>query len=317
MTSKGSIGGQDSRTAAHAMAEIQIGIADLIESLDPDCLLVMGDRLDMVPVAIAATPFNLPIAHLHGGELTFGAVDDRLRHAISKLAHLHFVSGTDAAKRLARMGEQPDRIHVVGAPALDALAAQGAIPREEFLRFVGLTAARPLRLVTVHPETNSADPSAPCEAILAALDATPGPTLLTAANADMGGAAMTQRLATFAAARPWASFRDSLGLSLYANALRYADVMIGNSSSGLIEAALFGLPVINVGLRQEGRLRGLNVQDSPADAARICSTHGRRIRASLRSGGSLALRRRAIRVKNCQTADDPAAASRTASQDLL
>lgn len=263
-----SIGGADARAAAKAMAAIMSDCADVVASVGPDVVLIMGDRLDMIPAALAAVPFNVPVAHLHGGELTFGAVDDRLRHAMSKLAHLHLVSGVDAARRLARMGEIPERIHVVGAPGLDALSAVPEMPRAEFLAALGLKEGL-VRLVTIHSETNAAEPMAPALAVLAALDRLPGPTIITAANADMGGAEINRRIAAFAKSRPWVVFRDTLGTRLYANALRHAAVMVGNSSSGLVEAGLFGLHVINVGGRQDGRARGLNVRDVPADPDRI------------------------------------------------
>jgi len=134
---------------------------------------------------------------------------------------------------------------------------------------LGLAAGDNFILVTVHPETNSSHPFDPLDAVLAALDAAPRPTVITAPNADPGGAEMRTRIEAFAAARPWAVFRDTLGVRLYASALRFAAVMLGNSSSGIVEAGLFGLPVINVGGRQEGRACGGNVHHCGADADAI------------------------------------------------
>jgi UDP-hydrolysing UDP-N-acetyl-D-glucosamine 2-epimerase len=256
------LGGAAPENAAAAMASILSHAGRVFAEVRPDAVLVIGDRLDMIPAALAAVPFNLPLAHLHGGEITEGALDDRLRHAISKLAHLHLVSTPAARHRLLAMGEEEWRIHVTGAPGLDSLCAAPTLTRRAFLEAVGFDGEPSngcLRLVTVHPETNADDPLAPLRAVLAALDARPGSTLFTAPNSDPGGSVMREMIATFVAARGWARYRETLGPELYPNALRHADVMVGNSSSGLIEAALFGLVVINVGDRQKGRESGPNV----------------------------------------------------------
>jgi len=220
-----------------------------------------------MPVAVAAVPFNLPLAHLHGGEITESALDDRLRHSITKLAHLHCVSSDGARRCVLALGEEDWRIHVTGAPGLDTLRAAPPMGRREFLDAVGfahIAEDAPLRLVTVHPETNSARESAPLEAVLAALAKRPAPTLITAPNSDPGGHAMRTAVEDFAARQSWVRFHDTLGSRLYPNALRHADVMIGNSSSGIIEAPFAGLPVIDVGNRQKGRERGKAVRTVPS-----------------------------------------------------
>lgn len=265
------LAGRDGAAVGAAMAEIATATADLLAAIRPDVVLVVGDRLDMIPAALATLPFNVPLAHLHGGEQTLGAVDDRVRHAMTKLAHLHCVANVDAANRVAAMGEEPWRIHVTGAPGLDLLLGEDIVTPAEFAAAAGVDDLRGLRLVTVHPETNSAEPAAPLEAVLAALDELPAPTLFTATNADPGAAAMAARIDGYVSARPWARFRRTLGGRLYANALRHAALMLGNSSSGIVEAGTFGLPVINVGRRQEGRMRGANVHDCPSDAAAVAA----------------------------------------------
>lgn len=256
---------------SRAMARIQEDMAVLYDRLAPDLVFVTGDRLDMLPAAVATLPGNIPLAHLHGGEITEGAVDDRIRHAISKLAHVHFATSAGARRRLMALGEDERRIHVSGAPGLDTLRLAEMMDRGAFFAAVGLDAQvdQPLRLVTVHPETNAADAAAPLAAVLGALDARPGTTLFTAPNRDPGGAALRAEIETFARARAWAHFRDTLGSRLYPNALRHAAVMLGNSSSGIIEAGMFGLPVINVGGRQKGREHGANVRHVPCDAGAI------------------------------------------------
>lgn len=258
---------------AAAMGSIVTECGRLYEALRPDLVLVMGDRLDMLPAAAAALPANLPLAHLHGGELTEGAIDDRIRHALTKLAHLHLVSCAGAKERVRGLGEEPWRIVETGAPGLDTLLAAPDMPQADFLQAVGLGviagAQEGFRLVTVHPETNAPDSLAPLRAVLAALDQSPMPTLFTAPNSDPGGARMKEMISGFVAARPWAIGVDTLGPTFYPNALRQARLMLGNSSSGILEAGLFGVPVIDVGDRQKGRERGRNVCQVPNDAAAI------------------------------------------------
>jgi UDP-hydrolysing UDP-N-acetyl-D-glucosamine 2-epimerase len=269
------LGGAGGEKAVAAMAAIAAAAGALYARVSPGAVLVVGDRLDMLPAATASLPFNIPLVHLHGGEVTEGAVDDRIRHALTKLAHMHCVSSDGARRRLLAMGEEAARIVVTGAPGLDTLKAAPPLSAADFAREAGLAGIEgnlpSLRLVTVHPETNAADPLAPLEAVLAALDARPAPTLFTAPNSDPGGAAARRHIEAFVAARGWARFKDNLGSRLYPNALRHAALMLGNSSSGIIEAGLFGLPVINVGARQGGRERGANVVDVPNDAKAVAA----------------------------------------------
>lgn len=257
--------------AAQAMGGITEAAGALYGKIRPDVILVTGDRLDMLPSAIASLPFNIPLVHLHGGEVTEGAVDDRIRHALTKLSHLHCASSPGARERLLMLGEEDWRIHVTGAPGLDTLRNAPQMTEAEFAEACGVTDVEGLRLVTIHPETNSVDPQAPCTAILEALAARPAPTLLTAPNSDPGGREMRRRIETFLERFPSVRFRETLGSRLYANALRHAAVMIGNSSSGIIEAGFFGLPVINVGDRQKGREHGPNVIDTANDASTVIS----------------------------------------------
>lgn len=258
------LGGGTGAQAAAAMAEIAAFAGRIYAAHDFDLVLATGDRLDMIPAALALLPMDTPLAHLHGGELTFGAIDDRVRHALSKLAHIHCVASVDAAERLNRMGEEAWRIHVTGAPALDELLFQPELTSGELAAELGLADIAGLHVVTVHPETIDIEGSAACDAVLIALGERPAPTVFTAPNSDPGGRAVRAKIEAFAAKRDWAVFHETLGARLYANVMRHADVMIGNSSSGLIESPLFGLPVINVGNRQDGRARAGNVADCPA-----------------------------------------------------
>ncbi len=261
--------GAGAAEASKALAACAAFAGEVYAEAAPDAVLAVGDRLDMLAPVTAAVPFNLPVVHLHGGELTYGAVDDRVRHALTKLAHLHCVSSPEAARRVNRMGEEPWRVHVTGAPGLDELLAQPELDADAFADEIGLPSVDGLRLVTVHAETNAADPAGAAAAVLEALDAAPAPTLITAPNADPGGAEIRARIERFTAERDWAVFRDTLGARLYAAAMRHAAVMVGNSSSALIEAPLFCLAAVNVGGRQDGRARGANVIDCAADAAGV------------------------------------------------
>jgi len=265
------LGGADAQKASAAIATILRDAGAVMAQVSPDVVLIMGDRMDMLPAAVAALPFNIPLAHIHGGEITEGAIDDRVRHALTKLSHIHFVSSAGAKQRLLAMGEEEKRIHVTGGPGLDTLLAAPVMSRAEFLAAVGFPKDKDgaLRLVTVHPETNVANADAPLRAVLAALSERDGPMLFTAPNSDPGGAAMRKTIEAFVASQPHTRFIDTLGPKLYPNALRHAAVMVGNSSSGIIEAGLFGLPVIDIGDRQRGRERGSNVMHVANDPAAV------------------------------------------------
>ncbi len=263
------LGGDDARKASIAAARIMELAGAALARVMPDIVMVIGDRLDMFPVVAATLPFNLPLAHLHGGEQTFGAIDDRIRHATSKLAHLHFTATADAAMLLSLMGEEAWRITITGAPGLDALRGVPAMTSTEFARVLGVPSVAGLILATVHPETNSQCHARIIHPIITALREVSSPILFTAPNSDPGANEIAKEIELFAARKPNVIRLDTLGTELYANAMRHADVMVGNSSSGLIEAPMFKLPVVNVGSRQQGRLRGDNVIDVAADAAEI------------------------------------------------
>ena len=228
----------------------------------PDVLVVLGDRFEMLAAAVAALPFNLPVAHIHGGEVTEGAMDNQIRHAITKLAHLHFASAQDHAHHIAAMGEEPWRIHTVGAPGLDRVRSVAMLSREEVAQALGLPREGPWLLVTFHPVTlEYGDTAAHIDELLAALDKVDGTLVVTYPNADTAGRTIIQRIEEFAARSPRVRLARNLGDRLYLSLLRHADAMVGNSSSGLIEAPSFEFPVVNIGDRQRGRLRGENVVD--------------------------------------------------------
>lgn len=257
------------RTIARAMSRGLEGFAEAYRRLAPDVIVVLGDRFEILSAAAAAVPLGIPVAHIHGGETTEGAWDEVIRHSISKLSHLHFPTYEPYARRLRQMGELPSRIFCCGTPALDRLRRLKRLTRAELAREVGLEIASPFAVATYHPETLARDRGlGQLRAMLAALARFPGAIVFTAPNADAGGAAVRREIARFARARPGrAKLVDSLGHRRYFSALDHADVMIGNSSSGLLEAPFFGLPVVNLGGRQAGRLRRKNVVDVPRPTA--------------------------------------------------
>lgn len=226
-------------------------------------VVVLGDRFEMLAAAVAALPFALPVAHIHGGEVSEGAMDNQIRHAITKLAHLHFASAEVHARRIAGMGEEAWRIHAVGAPGLDRIATTEPLSRDVLTSELDLPLDGPWLLVTFHPVTlEYRETASHVEELLAALEKTDGTLVVTYPNADTSGRLIIERLEEFATRHPRrCRLVRSLGERRYLSLLRHADVMIGNSSSGLIEAPSFGLPVVNVGARQRGRLRGDNVID--------------------------------------------------------
>lgn len=258
-----------------------MGLADAYDRLRPDLVMVLGDRYEILAAASAAMLMRLPIAHLCGGDVTEGANDDVMRHAITKMAHIHFPSNAQSADRILQMGEAADRVHAVGSPALDHLRHMAFLSREEFCAELGLPADRPLAMVTMHPETLLPEGGfEQLEALLAVLAARPDlGIILTGANADADGTRFNHRLTEFAAATPNTIFRMSLGQRLYFNALKHCAVMLGNSSSGLYEAPSFALPAVNVGDRQAGRLRGPNVIDCAATAEAMGSALDRALTA--------------------------------------
>ena len=254
-----------SDAAADVAAGAGAGVAGFARAFArgrPDLVVVLGDRLEMLAAAVAALPLALPVAHIHGGEVTEGAIDEQARHALTKLAHLHFPAAEAYAHRILQMGEEPWRVHCVGAPGLDRFARLAPVPRAELARRIGLPLRRPTLLVTFHPVTlEPGEAGAHSEELAAALEAMEGDVVITYPGADAAHDVVIRRLETLAATRPGTRMVPALGEDGYGALLREADVMVGNSSSGLIEAPSFGLPVVNVGIRQRGRLRAANVID--------------------------------------------------------
>ncbi|HAR97326.1 MAG TPA: UDP-N-acetylglucosamine 2-epimerase (hydrolyzing) [Syntrophus sp. (in: bacteria)] len=246
------------------------GFARLYRRDRPDILMILGDRFEMFAAALAAVPFNIPLAHIHGGEVTEGAMDDSLRHALTKLSHLHFVSTRDYARRVAQLGEEPWRITVSGAPALDNLKTVKLLSQSALERELAFPLDPAPLLVTFHPVTRETDETARhVGELLAALDRSGRPLIFTMPNADTANAVIRERIRSFIGGRANAAAFESLGTRLYFSLMGAAAAMVGNSSSGLIEAPSLLLPVVNVGIRQRGRVRAANVIDTGHDRAEV------------------------------------------------
>lgn len=247
---------------ATSMGLGMIGFARAFARSRPDVLLVLGDRFEMFAAAAAAAPLRIPVAHVHGGESSTGALDEAFRHAITKLSHLHFASTETYANRIVQMGESPWRVLVSGAPALDGLRELTPPDRAAFEHTYRVTMTPAPLLVTYHPVTLELDDlDAQLDALFGALEEAGLPVVFTDANADEGGDAIRARVDEFARRVPNVYRVGNFGRGGYFDAMRLSSAMVGNSSSGIIEAASFGLPVVNIGTRQDGRLRGDNVID--------------------------------------------------------
>ncbi|MCK6455221.1 MAG: UDP-N-acetylglucosamine 2-epimerase [Phycisphaerae bacterium] len=247
-------------------------------------LFLLGDRYEMLAAAMAAQLGRVPIAHLHGGDTTAGAIDDAFRHAISKLAALHFPSLPEHARRLVAMGEADWRIHVTGALALDSIRTFRPEPVEALSAALELDFRSSTLLVCVHPETLSEVPvTEQWNALAEGIREFSGNVLVIGSNADEQFLALRRAITDWCAARPRSRFIPSLSQSRFWSCLAHASAMIGNSSAGIIESASFQLPVVNVGRRQEGRARSGNVLDVPWDAAQIAEALARALDAEYRT----------------------------------
>src|SRR3989344_379879 len=235
-----------------------------LERLRPDIVLAGFDIGANFAVAVAAAHMNIPVGHVQGGEVS-GSIDESLRHATSKFAHFHFPANKDAAERLRRMGENPKYIFVVGCPSLDALVNAPRLADRELKRAVGIDTSRPFILIIQHPVTTEVEKaSQQIKTTLAAVKAVGLPALLLYPNNDAGGQAILQEIEGTKV-----RYVPTVPYQVFANLLRRATVLVGNSSTGIHEAATFRIPVVNIGSRQAGRLRPENVIDVPNESEKI------------------------------------------------
>ncbi len=261
-----------------------LGLADALTAWRPDLLLLIADRYEMLAPAATALALRIPMAHIEGGEVTQGAIDDAVRNALTKLAHIHFTSTETARRRVIAMGEEPWRVHRAGAPSLDHLRRSTLLTRSALQDRLGLAFAAPTLLAAWHPVTLLRDTNAEAEALFAALASAPGQLIFVYPNADAGSHALIERTRALAATRAQTHLFVNLDAVTYWSLLGQADALIGNSSSGIMEAASFALPVVNVGIRQQGRERASNVIDVPADLTAIRRAIKRALSREFRNG---------------------------------
>ena len=255
---------------AKSMGLGTIGFAQAYARFRPDILVVLGDRFEMHAAALAALPFKIPVAHIHGGELTQGAIDDALRHSMTKLSHLHFVATEAYARRVIQMGEQSWRVVVSGAPGLDNLHRIQLLSRKELEEQYELNLEDPLLLVTYHPVTLEYEQTEMhMRELLAALKEVNATIVFTYPNTDTHSYLIIQMIQEFTAGRREAQLVINFGTRGYFSIMQYAAAMVGNSSSGIVEAPSFKLPVVNIGIRQQGRVRAANVIDVGHDRTEI------------------------------------------------
>lgn len=244
------------------LGRMLLGFVPALQEIKPDMLLLLGDRGEMLAGALAAIHLGIPVVHLHGGERS-GTVDEPVRHAISKLSHLHFVSTSEARDRLIRMGERGDMVYVVGAPGVDGLVGAPRPDRQSLCNQVGFDLGRPVGLLVFHPVLQESSDSA--RQVRDVLDAAAGMQILALMpNSDAGSEDVRQVLSN-AEKQGRIVLRTHLHRDEYIGWLAACDVLLGNSSSGIIEAASFGTPVVNIGSRQNLRERNINVTDVPVE----------------------------------------------------
>jgi UDP-hydrolysing UDP-N-acetyl-D-glucosamine 2-epimerase len=239
-----------------------LGLSDVLAQMRPDLLLVIADRYEMLaPVSVALT-LRIPVAHIEGGEVSEGAIDDAVRNSITKMAHIHFTSTETARQRVIGLGEESWRVHRAGAPSLDHLTRSRLLTRQELERELHIEIQRPAIVVAYHPVTLLKDTTEEADALFAALPRIEGQLLFCYPNADAGSHNLLNRTRDFLKTRTDGRVFVNLNAVTYWSLLREADLLIGNSSSGIMEAASCELPVVNVGLRQYGRERAMNVLDA-------------------------------------------------------
>jgi UDP-hydrolysing UDP-N-acetyl-D-glucosamine 2-epimerase len=252
-----------------------LSLADLLGKMRPDLLLLIADRYEMLAPAAVALALRIPVAHIEGGEVSEGAIDDAVRNALTKLSHIHFTSTVAARERVIALGEEEWRVHRAGAPSLDHLRRRPLLSREEIEKRIELNLKTPTILVAYHPVTIARDTLQEVEAVFTALGDLREQILFCYPNADAGSRELIERTKSFIASRGHGKVFTNLDTVTYLSLLGQVDMLVGNSSSGIMESASFALPTVNVGLRQQGRERPRNVLDADADVNSILQTIGR------------------------------------------
>lgn len=266
------LSGDTAKELSCSMGKLQCDITLALKKLAPDIVVILGDRYEILSIATAAFMLHIPIGHIHGGEITEGAIDDSIRHAVTKLSHLHFTSTEIYKQRVIQLGEDPKRVFNVGALGVENAKKVTHLTKREFEESIGFTLSKKNLLITFHPQT-ICDLS-PREQFQTLLDALENfhdlKIIFTKANADEGGKVINSMIDDFVLHNPDKSISfDSLGQLRYFNAIRYVDAVVGNSSSGILEVPSFKTPTINIGDRQKGRVAAQSVINCPIDTTAI------------------------------------------------
>jgi UDP-hydrolysing UDP-N-acetyl-D-glucosamine 2-epimerase len=248
-----------------------LGLADTLGHMRPDLLLLIADRYEMLAPASVALALRIPIAHIEGGEISEGAIDDAVRNALTKMSHIHFTSTLLARQRVISLGEEPWRVHRAGAPSLDHLRRSTLLTRDELEHRLQINLRQPTILVSYHPVTILHETTQELAALFSALAHPDGQILFCYPNADAGSHDIIERTRAFLAGHPNGAIFTNLDPITYWSLLRHVDALIGNSSSGIMETASFALPTVNIGLRQKGRERARNILDAAPEPADIRS----------------------------------------------
>jgi GDP/UDP-N,N'-diacetylbacillosamine 2-epimerase (hydrolysing) len=258
-------------STTNAMAKTMIGCAESYSRLRPDLVLVLGDRFEVFSAAAAALVANIPIAHLHGGEVTSGAIDESFRHAITKMSALHFVANDDYRSRVLQMGENSKFVYTVGGLGVDAILNVATVSKEQLSIDLGIEFLSKSLLITFHPETatsNSAENQIG-ELIKSLAKLNETTLIFTLPNSDVGNSVITESIQSFVAENKNSYFFESLGQTRYISMLKFVDGVVGNSSSGLTEAPTFKIGTINIGERQKGRMQASSVLSCDATEKQI------------------------------------------------
>jgi UDP-hydrolysing UDP-N-acetyl-D-glucosamine 2-epimerase len=246
-----------------------LSLADTLAVMRPDLILLIADRYEMLAPAAVALALRIPIAHIEGGELSQGAIDDAVRNALTKMSHIHFTSTEGARDRVISMGEEPWRVHRAGAPSLDHLRKSKLLPRPEIESRLKIDLSRPTTVIAYHPVTLLSDTNAEADEVFAALRQLPQQLIFCYPNADAGSRDLAACIRLLLGQRQDTHLFTNLPAVEYWSLLRYATLFLGNSSSGIMETASFALPTVNIGMRQQGRERARNIVDTPPVATSI------------------------------------------------
>jgi UDP-N-acetylglucosamine 2-epimerase (non-hydrolysing)/GDP/UDP-N,N'-diacetylbacillosamine 2-epimerase (hydrolysing) len=264
--------GESRIDATHSLGRAVSGLADAIDRQKAEVVVLLGDRYEILGAAAAAMLLGIPIAHIAGGDVTEGAFDDAIRHSITKMSHIHFVTNADSARRVRQMGEDPSRIHIVGSPGLDTIRRISLMTREELSRDLGFIWKQRNLLITFHPSTvDAASANEQLAELFAALDNLGSDVglIFTKGNIDPGAAQISERIDDFVAGHSNARAYTSLGQRRYLSAIASVDAVVGNSSSGLYEVPSFRKPTVDIGARQKGRLCASSVIHALAERRAI------------------------------------------------